>query len=138
MSSSVVTLGSQWRQPREAGVPIRLPSGNVASIRSVGLDLVIRLGRVPDVLTPVIVDVVKGQGEGDLAGALHTMKDVQAVMEFLNAVVELCFVEPRIVDKPQAEDEISLGDVDWDDKWAVRLPQPPAVAGGLSLQTWRR
>ena len=48
-----ITSGVKWRQPREEGIIVPLPSGNVARLRPVALDVMISSGKLPDMLTPV-------------------------------------------------------------------------------------
>jgi len=112
-----VTPASEWRKDAE-GVVTRLPSGRVARIRDVDLDLVVQLGRVPDALTPMVIDIFK-KGENLNLPEIATLKDLQDRQAFRDAVVRCAFVEPRIVDNAIADDEIPLAAVSTADRWFV-------------------
>lgn len=108
------TAGSVWRNPREEGVVVLLPSGNAARLRPVGFDLIVRLGRLPEGLVSVAIDAING-GEGKFE-APKTRKDVETYVDFYNAICECSFIQPRIVTEPKGEDEIALEDLSWADK----------------------
>lgn len=103
-----VTPGKEWR----AGVVLRLPSGRVARVRAVGPDTILRLGRIPDALTPVIAALM----DGEEMDAPKTIDDLKARTELIGVVCECALVEPRIVASPVKDDEIALDDLDWYDK----------------------
>lgn len=111
------TLGIEWRKPRREGVLVPLPSGNVARIRPVALDVMIASGQIPDVLTPLAAKTLWTEVEADQIGNVAEMATGMA--DLFNVVCRAAFVEPRIVDDPQAEDEIGIEDIDFQDKAAV-------------------
>jgi len=121
------TPGHVWRQAREQGVVVTLPSGHVARLRGVGPDLLLSRGSIPDALTPLIAGAM-GLGQDSIEldrSDLNTVKDFVALAE---EICRLAFIEPRIVDEPEADDEISLDDLSFDDKMFVsRLLQEPVA-----------
>lgn len=121
------TEGRVWRAPREKGITVKLPSGNVARIRPVGMDLVVRVGYIPGVLANTIVGMIEtGHGEPPTSADLEEEKEW---FRFLDCLCELAFVAPRIVKEPQADDEISIDDVELQDKMAIwRVLGAPARA----------
>lgn len=112
-----ITSGESWRIARTT--EITFPSGNTAVCRTVGTDLFIKLGRVPDWATSYVLDAIEQTGGVFDIRKLperKTLEDEKNWIDFINAVTETCFVNPKIVDNPQADDEISVDDVEYGDK----------------------
>jgi hypothetical protein len=108
------TSGREWRKPFEEGILYRFPSGNVARLRPVDVDFFIKMGRVPDLITPFVVKLL-GEGKAVYPKA-EDIKGSQEWVDFLNALAESAFVSPRIVANPQADEEIGIYNVSWADK----------------------
>lgn len=100
-----------------------LPSGNSARIRPVALDVLLRQGEIPDLLTPFVAQMVySGVDTSELDKLLSPEKLTEQSTEMLkliDAVVTAAFLEPRIVENPQADDEISIADVELADRGTV-------------------
>lgn len=97
------TSGAAWRKPIDEGVSITLPSGNVAKLRPVDFSIVIRSGHLPDSLTPIVIEMFKGESK--------PVDSLEAFGQFVGIVEAVClcaFVEPKIVEKPKKDNEISL------------------------------
>jgi len=109
-----VTTATEWRKAREKGVMETLPSGKVARLRTLSLLRLLEKGTIPDSLSGIIQQMMGG--EKKIADDLETF---QALAELLGTVCRLAFVYPKIVDAPTEDDEISLDDVDYDDKFWV-------------------
>lgn len=137
--------GIEWRKARTEGIEFKFPSGMVAYVKPVGVDLFLKLGRVPDFLTPALIEALE-IGKSAIPER-KTLADELDWIKFVDSVTELAFVHPRVVAEPTGEDEITLEDVEWGDKLAlVELlgaprrklesfrPQPggdvPGVGGG--------
>lgn len=101
--------GKAWRKENE-GVLIELPSGKRAVVRGVTIQLLVRLGRIPDGLTPLVADIMLGKA--DEFPAPTNADELKTRFEFIDAVCATAFVKPRIVDKPKTDDEIALSDVE--------------------------
>jgi hypothetical protein len=112
------TTGSEWRKAREEGYIVRLPSsGNHARLRPVALDVLIMSGKIPDILTPAAARTL---WDSPSVGSIAERAEIdREFIEMINIVVPAAMMEPRIVDNPQAEDEISLADLDFGDKVAI-------------------
>ena len=108
-----VTSGPEWRRPREEGVLKQLPSGKVAQLRRLSLLSLIERGTIPDPLSGLISEMIGGK---KLTVDLNTFQDFA---EILKVICQVAFIAPRIVDEPQADDEISIEDVDFDDRLHV-------------------
>jgi hypothetical protein len=111
-----VTSATEWRKLREEGVIVPLPSGFVARLRPVGIEELVRRGRIPDQLTVLAAETV-WQGTPSPEQIKATSK---GALEFLNIVVASAFKEPRVVlEGDPGEGEISIDDIDVGDKQAV-------------------
>jgi hypothetical protein len=90
-------------------------------------------GELPDLLTPLAAKTLYGEIQND---ELSSAADLATNMaKLLSVVCKASFVSPRIVDDPQADDEISLEDVDFGDKMTVFNL---AIAGAEALRSFRR
>lgn len=131
------TLGSVWRQARETGELVQLPTGAVARLRPVDLPGLVMAGNVPDVLTPTVMALIfenKQEDADALTDPVQISKWAKETMQLYNAVCVAAFVEPRIVDDPQAEDEIAIGDVEIVDRGFVFSV---ATQGVATLKSFR-
>lgn len=111
------TSGATWRKPREEGEVVTLPSGNVARLRPVALDQLIISGKLPDLLTPIAAKSL--WTETDTASIGDQVETAKGFAELVNLVVPLAMLTPRIVADPQADDEISMDDIEFSDKIAI-------------------
>ncbi len=132
MAEQLPTSGALWRKPREEGVPVALPSGHVALIRPVALDVLLRSGKIPDLLSPL---AAKSLWQDTTFEELGQAADLaQGMADLVNLVCQAAFLSPRIVEAPQAEDEIALDDVTFGDKMLVFQA---ATAGARALERFR-
>lgn len=126
------TPAAEWRKPREEGYTVTLLSGNRATLRPVALDVLIASGELPDVLTPIAAQSLWQDRETqDIAEAGDVAKQYA---DLVNAVVPAAFLYPQVVEDPQGEDEISLDDIDFQDKVQVFNL---ATAGAMFLRKFR-
>lgn len=119
------TSGRDWRKPRVEGMTITLPSGNVVVCRPVQMDQLLAAGKIPDFLSPLVADLIWQT----VALAKADAESDKNFIELLNIMAVASFVNPRIVDDPQADDEIALDDLEFSDKLAIYMiaKQPLAV-----------
>lgn len=120
----------EWRErrrTREEGLEITLPSGLSARIRAVGVDTFLMSGHIPDSLTPIIAEAVN-TGIAQLP-ELDTVQATRDYLQLLDALAKTAFVSPKVVDRPQADNEISPEDIDVGDKmWVLGFLGRPADA----------
>lgn len=126
------TPGSAWRQPRETGELITLPSGNVARLRPVAVDALLATGRIPDLLSGVAAKTL--WSETDTATIADDGKLAKEYTDLINLVVPLAMLEPRVVDNPEGDGEIALDDLEFADKVAVFNL---AIGGATALKMFR-
>jgi len=105
------TSGRQWRKNREEGWLEVLPSGNVVRLKSISLLDFMERGEISDPLSASVADMLGGKSK-DVA-------DFENFKQFAGLAAFVCkkaFMSPKIVDDPQADDEISILDVDFGDQ----------------------
>jgi hypothetical protein len=126
------TAAVSWRRAREEGELITLPSGNVARLRPVALDVLITSGGIPDLLTPIAAKTL--WSETDPADIAQASELAEGFAKLVNAIMPAAFIEPRVVENPTADDEIGLDDIQFDDKVAVFNL---VTAGAYTLRKFR-
>ncbi len=92
---------------------LELPSGFVARIRSVQPDVFFRAGKIPDALTPVVVQMFEGMPD-ELE--MTSVADLKPYTDLVNVLCQSIMVEPKLVEKPEADDEIGFDHLEWPDK----------------------
>lgn len=127
------TPGSAWRKPREQGEIVTLPSGNVARLRPVAVDALLAAGRIPDLLSGIAAKAL--WTETGTASIAEQAEQAKGFADLINLIVPLAMLEPRVVDAPEGDGEISLDDVEFSDKIAIFQL---ATGGSTLLRTFRR
>jgi hypothetical protein len=128
------TLGAEWRKEREEGVLVRLPvSRRLVRLRTVRPDMLLRRGKIPDILTSLVVDLIYGKATNDeiiaFLGPREQAEEAVEMMESLRVVCEAGLIEPRVVDEPIADDEIAIDDIEYADRgYIFKLVFAPAEA----------
>lgn len=126
--------GKEWRKNREQGELIQLPfCGRFARIRTVRPDALIRLGKIPHVLTTLVLNMIYDRGPEDqfekFLSDVETKEEAAEMLESLRVVCTASMVSPRIVDNPQEDDEIAIDDLELGDRsYIFRLAFAPAEA----------
>jgi hypothetical protein len=113
---------------RESGVLQTLPSGRVVRIRTVTPDRLLRLGKLPDILTPLVVRMIYEEVTvSDLDAFLATKEQVTQALEMidsLNVVCEAGLLEPSI---GPGEGQITVDDLTLAERgWIFKLVFQPA------------
>lgn len=111
------TSGAVWRQPREQGYTVTLPSGNVATLRPVALDSLLAAGEIPDLLSPVVAKTLWAETEP--AALAEQGELAKGFLELIALVVPLAMMEPIVVNEPRADNEIALDDIELADKVGI-------------------
>lgn len=137
-----LTPASEYRTMREQGVPQTLLSGRKVKMRAVTPDKLLRGGRVPDILTPLVLKMLKGEVENEEIDNFYgqerdEVKDNLAMIDSVNVVCEAALVYPRVVDMPEGDDEISIDDLSLTDRfWIFKLAfQPAEVLSRFRLES---
>jgi hypothetical protein len=116
-----VTSGSEWRRNREEGELIQLPySGKMIRMRTVRPDMLLRLGKIPNPLAAMMVDMIYGNVTGakidDFLSPQERAESAMEMIESLRVVCTAALISPKIVEYPQSEDEISIDDIELTDR----------------------
>jgi hypothetical protein len=112
-----ITSGKTWR----TGTPTMLPSGNVAALRRPSVFTLVADDDAPDFLKRIVIENINGRkktanGKDEFE---ITAENLPQLTRTLEKVCMACFASPRIVEHPEAEDEISIADVSDGDRIAV-------------------
>lgn len=113
---------AEWRNE----ITIKFPdTGRVATIRSVGLHLYVKLGCIPVFVEQTILDALDDDGSADpVTGKpkvyafpkAKTIEERKQVIALHDDFVRVSFVRPRVVDANPGPDEITVDDIDYRDK----------------------
>lgn len=111
-----VTTPSEWKAHRAVarqGNLLTLPSGLVVRVRYVSPLDVLMNDQVPDSLTPIVMALIDGKGQAEGT----SIRDLLMAQDTLGRIMATsAIVEPRVVEGEPGEDEISIEDVDYDDR----------------------
>ena len=113
-------MNHEWHSSRkiaEDGVEIEFPSGNKARVRNVGIQFFLENGGIPDSLTGIVAQIINGTDAKSLE--VDSDKIIRASIVMQNAVAKCAFVSPRVVDNPTTRGEISVSDIDEEDKMFI-------------------
>lgn len=145
------TSGADWREPRRQGIPVQLPSGNIARLRPVEPQRLLAQGEIIDILTPLVAQMLLQGADaslatieaviGDVAGAEADSAQLQEAAKKLADLERVCdivckaaFVEPAVVDNPQGDNEMAPDDIELQDKIHVLTL---ALRGAAALRHFR-
>lgn len=115
----MATSGKEWRKAREEGIETLMPSGMTANLRPVEADFFLRVGHVPDALAPLINTIISGDSYKLEIPPVEQLEKGKEWIAFLNELCTYAFVTPKVVEAPQADDEISVDDICYLDKFSV-------------------
>lgn len=118
-----VTSAANWPKERMEGILIELPSGVVARIRPVTMELFARQGKIPDSLTRALIEVTDAAtpiqdkryeyeqrpGESRQEWEVNVARES---IEFGDEIIYAAFVEPKVVSGEPGEGEISILQID--------------------------
>lgn len=123
------TAAKEWKQAIRK--ELTLPSGNVCLARPVSLDALIKSGKVPNTLLPMIQKAFAGKRPEakDLNEMGQSEEAVIDMMRMFDTVIVDCVIEPKVTMPPddadeRSEDVLYADEVDILDKqfifqWAV-------------------
>lgn len=126
------TVFRKEREAAEQGIPLELPAtGRVVLVRTVTPEQLLRFGKIPDILTSLVLKMIyDGVKDEDVKTFLlerPSAEETMQMVETLRIVCTAALVYPRIVDDPQADDEIHITDLSLDERgWIFRLVFHPA------------
>lgn len=112
-----VTPAAEFRRVREQGEKITLkPTGRIVRMRTVKPAYLLRLGKIPDPLAELVIRILHGQITDAQYRAFFDLSERKEhaleLTESLRVVCTAALVSPRVVDEPQADDEIYIDDLE--------------------------
>lgn len=119
-SAPMPTPAMEWRKLYEEskrGYVLMLSSGFAVRLRPVSIEQMLRRGEIPDFLSPLAAKTAIA--EVPTADLAETMESVGNTFSLLDFICELALLEPRIVEEPTADDEISIEYLDTADKFEI-------------------
>jgi len=134
METLPVSSGLEWRKKREQGELIQLPySGYIVRIRTVLPDQLLKLGKIPQVLSTLVLEMIYDKGDEDKFQRFLTENETpDAAADMLESLRVVCvagMVEPKVVDNPTLDNEISIDDIEIADRaYIFRLVFAPSEA----------
>lgn len=98
------TQASSWKG--KGGLPLDLPSGNVALVRTPGMQHFIRVGTIPNSLRGLIQQGMSGKTDFDLSKLVQTEEDFTEMMDTFDKVLLEVVVEPKVHSQYDDEGEL--------------------------------
>lgn len=143
------TTGAERRAGREKGAVLIFPSGEKYRVRRVTAQQLLRRGKLPNVLLGFLIDAIYNGMTQEKIDNFFALRDKEeSVLEWLDSLKIVCqemWMEPRIVDDPKSDDEMTIDDVDLLDQAAAFevvfkpakqvlpfRPQQEAAVGGMA------
>ena len=133
----MTTAAKDWKKPEE----LELPSGNTCLVRRKPMGALLRSGRVPNALMPMLKEAFKRGGKPeDIPPEIEGLDDMVDLYNKVDMVVVECVVNPKVLPVPpegedRDEDALYVDDIDDDDKMAVFNF---AVSGVKDMESFRR
>ena len=124
MEPTEATTASEWK--RGQGRPCRVRSGNIALVRPFDPAVFLSSGRVPNLLLPMLEDMLKHH-EGGKRIEVDSMARVEAAMDLIDAVVVEYTAEPQVHPVPSGcmQCQRTLVEHDEQDHDFVPTPRDP-------------
>lgn len=128
----LATSGAALRTLREKGIVLTFPSGNNYRVCLPGAAGMLRRGNLPNPLLSFVTSMFYNPSIEKYDAFLATKDDpadALALMESFKVTCEAMFLDPMIVDTPQADNEAAIEDIPLEDQvWAFRLLFAPVEA----------
>ena len=134
------THAAEFRRVRLKGEWILMPDGERSvCMRVVRPDHLLRLGNIPEPLAELAISVLYGRLTNEQWAQFFELGErVETALEYAESLRVVCtaaLIYPRIVDDPQAEDEIHIDDLDITERrWIFDL----AFLEATRLSSFRR
>jgi hypothetical protein len=135
------TTAKEWKQKRGADLPV--PSGNVALVKMLGPEVLMRKGNMPDSLFPIVESAIregKGMPPQKMAEIANDPDKLDEILTLIDYVVVQAVIEPRVAAAPESEndrrsDVLYVDEVEWEDKIFIFNF---VVGGTRDLETFRK
>jgi hypothetical protein len=136
------TPAKDWKKRSGEGILVRVPSGNVAKIRTPGIEVFVTQGVIPNGLMPIIMDSMKRVGppkDEDLVKMLEDKEALKQIIDLSSAVAVYCCIEPEVLPVPaegekRDPDALYVDEMDFNDRMFIF---GVAVGGTSDLEKFR-
>ncbi len=134
----MATSGKAWRE--KTTEEVTFSTGNTAKLRKPDLMNVLSAdGGIPDVFVEFVQKIDFSKNDIPDSELIGIIKDLPMLWRYVDRMVIGAFVEPRIVENPQADDEIAIEDVDMTEKietftWVMKGVAPLVKLGQSFLR----
>lgn len=120
------TLGKTMRKAREEGFSLLFPSGNRYRVRFPTAASLLKRGDLPNPLLKFVTDAYySGVTQVKFDAFMAAQEQAEAALEMDASSKVICqamFLEPKVVDNPEADDEVTIDDIPPEDQnWAFQL-----------------
>lgn len=119
------TTAQAWRKNQNSE-PLQLPSGNYMRVRRMGMQAILKTGKVPNSLMSMMRRAVdKGTGtdavEKEMAQLVESEEGLMEMANFMDTLVTMVALEPKVAlpppaDHDRAEDILYTDELEDDDK----------------------
>lgn len=126
-ATPALTHASEFRRVHEKGEPIKLPpTGRLVQMRTVKPAYLLRQGKIPNPLAEFAMRALYGQlSDEDYKKFFSLGERAENAVDYAESLRIVCtaaLIHPRIVDEPQADDEIHIDHLeDSEQRWIFDL-----------------
>jgi hypothetical protein len=126
------TSASAWKAKSSQGFELEVPSGNVALVRTVGMQAFLDKGLIPNSLREIAMESIKGKAAPELRIENLDEEQIINMMSLFDSVTVYCVIQPEVVPVPLDEegnpipprdredvDALYVDDVDLQDKMFI-------------------
>lgn len=99
-----VSSADEWRS-KSAGRPVEVPSGNVALLRTVGMQAFLKKGIIPNSLRAIALEAITKKKAPKLDMDELSEEQLLDMIEVFDAVTVYCTVAPNVHPVPKDEDD---------------------------------
>lgn len=112
-----LTPAAEFRRMREQGETVTIaPTGRRVRMRTVKPATLLREGHIPDMLAELVIGILYGKITEEQYQAFFSLNERKEhaleLAESLRVVCAAALLEPRVVEDPQADDEIHIDDLE--------------------------
>lgn len=106
-----VTEASQWKSSKNVeGMPLEVPSGNVALVRPVGLEAFLNKGLIPNSLRDIAMQAITGKKVPDLKMSELNEEQILNMIKLFDDVTVFCVIKPEVAPVPVwTEEDVEEG-----------------------------
>lgn len=116
----MITTVAEMRAKRARGIEFTLPEyGDVVWMRPMDAEFFYKSGRIPDFLASTVEDMIKGSQYQMVVPENKTPDETTKWLAWLDELVKWTIISPKVVDDPQADDEIGVDEIGYADKIAI-------------------